>query len=342
MKKAHPHSLAQARILAAHLNFLAESGHGEDPRRVDDDATNMLALSLEQMRSKVYETEYPELKARLLIPVAGDIDPGAETFAYEEQDYRGSAKIISDDGYADDPESVETLSRKVTHSVKTLGNAYMWTIQDLRRAAFSGRPLQPRKALAARRVFERGVDNIAAFGAPDDGIPNGFCNKDVGTSAGQIRGTAMTAASWDATPDAAGMVSDLNKAIADMIDASAETVEPDTLVLPIQQFLRLNHTFTSDGNPESALERFLKSNGFVKNVVPWNLMKGVDDGSNGSRGMLYKKDPDVLELVIPEEFSVLPPQPINFAFKQLCHGRIAGVCVYRPLGMRYLTGLPIA
>src|SRR5690606_15421027 len=46
-KRAHPRSLAQAQIIAAHLNMLADA---DGEQRLDADETNMLALALEQMR----------------------------------------------------------------------------------------------------------------------------------------------------------------------------------------------------------------------------------------------------------------------------------------------------
>lgn len=337
--KPHPRSLAQARAIAAALNLWADAGHGEDTRRLDADETNMLALALEQMRSRVYEQPYPELKARRFLPVASDVDPGADSFSYEVTDEVGIAKVITN--YADDPPSVETKSSKHTHAVKTLGDSFFYSIQDLRRAAFSGRPLQTRKAMAARRAYERGLDQIAAFGAPSDGIADGIANRATGTGDTQIRNTTMTAAAWDSTPVAADMVADLNKGIAEMVSDSRETHVPNLLILPTLQYLRLAHTYTTDGSPESALQRFLKSNGFVSRVEMWDAFKSVDgSGGNFSRALLANMSPEVVELVNPEEFSLLPPQQENFGFKVLGHGRTAGACIYQPLGLRYLTGLP--
>lgn len=341
MRTASPKALHEARIIAAHINAITPPGSGDDSRRFDADETNMLALALEDMRVKAYEAEYPELKGRMLCPVSSDIDTGAESFAYEETDYAGQAKVITN--YADDLPTVETKGTKVTHSIISLGDSYIYTIQDMRRAAFSGKPLAARKAQAARRVYERGIDQIAAFGSPDHGIADGLLNKTIGSSAGQIQGTAMTAGNWDDSPVALGMVSDLNKGVAEFVAASKELHAPTTLVLPTLEFLRLSQTYTDDNSPESALSRFLRSNGFVREVIPWDLLKGVDGASgNNSRGLLMSKDPEVFDLVIPQEFEVFAPQPRNLAFVTLCHGRTAGVCVYRPLGLRYLSGLPNA
>lgn len=336
MKRAHPRSLAQAEAIAAHINLIASS-RGE--ARMDADETNMLALELEQMRSRVYEADYPELKARRFIPVMTEIDSGAESFAYRETDIAGKAKVIRN--YGDDPPSVETSGTKVTHSVVSLGDAFEYSIQDLRRAAFSGQPLSARKAVAARRIWERGLDDIAALGAPDDGIPNGLLNKDVGTSAGEIRGTDVTSAAWkDATIDADQMVIDLNAGVQGMIEDSSETHTPTLLLLSTANYLRFAHTRMSADNSETALEAFLRANPWIEDVQPWNLLKEIDGSGDNTRGMLVSKDPDVVELVIPQEFEVLPPQARNYAFKVLAHGRTAGTVVYRPLGLRYLQDFP--
>jgi hypothetical protein len=338
-KQAHPRSLAQATQIAAHMNHLAASGVA-DAVRMDADETNMLALELEQMRSRVYEAEYPEIKARKFIPVMSEIDPGAETFSWRETNYVGKAKVIRN--YADDPESVETSSEKQTNSVLALGDAFEYSIQDIRRSAFSGQPLSARKAMAARRVWERGLDDIAALGAPEDGIATGLLNKPVGTSAGQIRNTVMTASSWlDASSTGDLMVTGLNQAVQEMIEDSKELYTPNLLLLTTAHFLRLSHKRMSADNSETALEAFLRTNPWIEDVQPWNLLKAIDGSTgNNSRGLLMRKDPDVAELVIPQEFEILPPQVRNYAFKVLAHGRTAGTVVYRPLGLRYLTGMP--
>lgn len=345
--KASKQALSEARYLVEQINRLQAFQPEPDDfgnRRLDADETNMLALSLEQMRAKVYEEEFPALKAREIFPVESDIDPGAQTFAYEETTEVGEVKVISDDHMADDPSMVESSGSKTTHRVVMLGGGFIYTIQDLKRAAFSGKPLSARKGMALRRAYERALDRIAALGAPDDGIQYGGLNRPPGSGSGQIRETACTPAGWDATPDAATMLAEANKAVAEMISDSEETMEPDTLVLPTLQYQRFAQTMFSDGSPESAMQRFLKVNGFVKRVLSWNLLKDVYtvDNTNDSRGLLLKTDPDVCSIVIPQEFTVLSPQQQNFAFKVLAHGRTAGLCIYRPLGMRYMTSLPNA
>ena len=341
MSKAR--NIAVAAEIAALLNKAMVDRHPEmdgETRRADADETAMLALRLEEMRAKVYEAEYPETKARGLLPTASDISPGADTFAWEERGDAGDFKQISEDGYADDPTSTEVVARKQTREIIELGGVVHYTLADMRRAAFTGQPLQTWKIEAMRRNAERKLDRVAALGAIGPGGFAGIANQTVGTSNGQIRATAMTSASWDSTPDAAGMLANLSLAVTEFVDVSKETQVPNTLILPLLQYRRLYDTMFTDGRPESVAVRFLASNPYITRIVSWDKFKSVDAGGNGSRGLLMNSDPDVLELVIPQDFTLLPPQAHNFSFKVLAHLRTAGVVIYRPLGLRYLTGFP--
>lgn len=331
MSKPHKRSLAEAEYIVAEINRWQSAGFAmEDARRMDADETNMLAQQLEQMRTRVYEAAYPELKARKFIPVSNEVDPGAETFSFEVSDYAGEAKIISN--YADDLPTVETKAEKVTHGIVSVGDAYVYSIQDLRRAAFSGKPLSARKAISARRVWERKLDEIAAEGAPNHGIATGFLNDT------NVAITALAAAGTWSTKTAAQMLADLNALSASVITASKELYAPDTLLLPTAQYLLANHTRMSADNPESVLSAFLRSNPWIREVDMWNKLSGAGAGGL-HRAVAYAKDPEVLELQVPQEFEVLPPQPKNLAFQVLCHGRTAGTTVTRPLGVKYMDGI---
>jgi len=321
----------QARLGSDAPNF------GGDLRRLDADETAMLAQQLEHLRSKVYEQDYPLLKAKEILPIENDTGD-AEYFSWEETASVGAFKVISDDGYADDPPSSEVLGRKLTRRIRDLGGVVHHTIADLRRAAFSGRPIVSRKLEAMRRAYETQLNTIAFLG-DGDAIETGLANIPTGTGAGQIRSTAVTSAAWDSTPDAAVMISDLNAAVTAYLDVNEARV-PSDLILPRLQYMRFHQTYTTDTNAESAAARWLRDNGYVTKIHSEDSFKSVDAGGTGSRGLLFERDVDSVSLVIAQDFTMLPPQPENFAFKTLAYARTAGTVVYRPTALRYLTGLP--
>src|SRR5688572_4127359 len=130
--------------------------------RLDANETTALVQQLEHQLAIEKEIGYTPLKTLSFFPVSREIDPGAETWSYEEWDHVGMAKIIAN--YADDLPMVDVIAKKITGVVQSAGVGYMYSRQDLRRAAKSGKPLSARRRRAARLAFDRLMDKIAAVG----------------------------------------------------------------------------------------------------------------------------------------------------------------------------------
>jgi hypothetical protein len=52
----------------------------------------------------------------------------------------------------------------------------------------------------------------------------------------------------------------------------------------------------------------------------------------------YLRNPEVLELEIPQDFEQFAPERRNLEFIVNCHARCGGVLVYQPLAMAYMDG----
>lgn len=331
-EKIPARALQVAQMLAGHFNAHARLDTTDDGRRMDADETNALALQLESMRAKVWEDKYPPIKARRYIPVYTGDDPAAETVAFETAREVGQAKIMVN--LADDLPSVETSSGKDTRRVVSLGDSYHYSIQDLRRAAFMNKPLNARKAIAARRAAERLLDQVAAVGAPDAGIPHGFVNNS--SVPVKLLAAAGTWASKVGTPLA--ILNDLNKLIRDMITDTSEAFVPNVILMPTAQMLLISQTKLSTDSDDTVLTAFLRHNPMIESVDMWNRLDGAG-GAGADRIVAFQRDPEVAELIVPQDFEVMPPQPQGLSFKVPCHLRTAGTVVYRPLGMSYMDGV---
>src|SRR5690606_39298439 len=77
----------------------------------DANETLFLQRQLEQVRAKIFETEYPELKGRRLFPLATDIAASAETYVYFVYDMAGQAKVIAN-GVRSEEHTSELQSRE--------------------------------------------------------------------------------------------------------------------------------------------------------------------------------------------------------------------------------------
>lgn len=316
-------------------------------QRFDANDTAFFLRQLTYIYQQTYDIKYPELKARSLIPVDNRVNPGAESYVWRQFDKRGQAKIVQN--YADDFPNAEVIGKEFQTRLVSLGASYQYTLQDLRAASMAGMPLETRKAETARRVMENLVEQIAAvgmngaFGADPtetgDNIPiYGLCNfPNIGVN--------TTTHNWtNGSTTVAQILADVNALQASIFNTSLGVHTPDTLVLPTTVYSYLattprSPTFTDD----TILQYMLKQSPWLKAIEYWPWLdtagKLQDTTTAGPRCILYERSPEILQMVVPQEFEQLPPQMINMAFKIPCHMRFGGVTIRYPKAVAYLDGV---
>ena len=297
--------------------------------RLDAGETAALARQLEHVAARTYDIKYAELKARRFLPIDTSVDAGAEFYTYRQWDQFGMAKIITN--YADDLPRVDVLAKEYPAPIKSLGASYGFSIQDMRRSAMSGSQLDVKRAAATRRANEQAVDEIAAFGNADAGL-GGFSNN------ANVPIVAPANAPWStATP--LEIVADVNTLVNSIVTATLETFTPETLLLDTASFGIINtRPMSATGDSDKTVLRFiLDNNPYITNIDQWGKL--TDAGAaTVTRLICYKRDSEVLELVIPQEFEQFPPQPRNLEFVIPTHSRIGGVSIRYPLAVAYMDG----
>lgn len=300
--------------------------------RADSDETATFARQLTQVLTKTYDRRYPELKARKFIPVNHSLDPGAESFIWRSYDYAGVAKIIS--SFADDLPLVSVIAGEVAQSIKSLGDAYDYDIQQMRASALAGTQLDTKKAFAVRRVMENTVEQLAAKGNAQAGLP-GFINNPnvpVLSAPGNINGNWLSATSQQ-------IYDDLHAIANNQVVTTKEVFTPDTLILPTNRFSLVATKPMSQYDSTPILRKFLETSPYIRNVDQWAFLDAADDMGTGPRAISYARSPENVELMIPAEFEQLPPQWRNLAAIINCHMRIGGVVWYYFLAGQYIDGI---
>lgn len=289
---------------------------------------------LEHVKGETYDVEYPEFMARTLIPVSHDAGPGATSITYQQFDRVGVMELISD--YANALNRADILGKEFTSPVKSIGGAYGYSIQEIRSAQMANLNLDTRKAEAARAAFEQAVDEIATFGNAETGL-KGFVNHPNVPRGDAVAGVSTDTEWTKKTP--AEIVKDISDAVA-AIRSATEGVEsgPFTILLPDAQYTLIATTQNSEASDVTILEFVLKSNPWVREIVPWHVLKGAGTGGT-DRMLVYTRDPRKLTLEIPQDFEQLEVQPEGLEFVIPCHGRIGGVIFYRPFSARYVDGI---
>jgi hypothetical protein len=308
--------------------------------KLDANDLAFIERQLEFVRAKSYDVKYPQLKARMLIPVDNTPDPGAETVKYNQYDMVGLAKLIS--SYAQDLPRADVRVKEFRAVVKSMGVSYAYNIQELRAAAMAGMPLEARKANAARRAFEELVDRIGSVGDSANGLL-GILNQPNALSATIPNNAGATSTLWK-NKTGLEMLKDLNSVAVYSVQQTNGIEVPDTMAVPIAQFSLIATTPLQTGVQVTVLSQFLQTSPYIKTVTSWYKL-GVGDqtsgpGSGGTDRLLcYRRDPDALMLVIPQEFEQFPFQQKGLEFLVPCHGRIAGVQVPYPLSIVYGDGI---
>jgi hypothetical protein len=310
---------------------------------LDANESVFFARELEHIKAQTYDIVYPELKATMLIPVATDAGPGAETITYTQFDEVGMAKVIAN--YADDLPRADVKGKQFSSPVRSIGDSFGYNLQEIRASAMANKNLPTRKANAARRAMEQKVNTLAWSARAADGENGGLvgliyqANITKGTVA--TRGGHITFASKTADE----ILLDLNKGVDDILTLTKGTEIPDTLILPIAQHGIITSTYRSTGSDLTILEAFLKQRPYITKVEWVAELKDVNPvpstgaGANTDIMIFYKRSSDKLTLEIPQPFEQLEVERRGLEYITPCHERCGGVIVYYPLSINLVEGI---
>lgn len=314
--------------------------------RADEGATAFFDRELEHRKARTYDVIRAPLKAFELIPVDSSAGPGAESITYEQYDSVGVAKVIAN--YATDLPRADVKGREFTARVKSVGNSYGYSLQEIRAAMMAGKPLEQRKANAAARAQREKWNRIAFYGDAVNNLQGWLTNGNIpaeDVAADGNEGDASASTEWaDKTPTQ--IVRDMNALANGIFDRTNGVEQPNTLVLPINQYTMIATTRMDSGTDTTILEFFLKNSPFITSVE-WAAelsaaqlaANGLDSVFNGDIMIAYRRDPDALTLEMPQMFEQLPVQERGLEFVVPCHSRIAGVIVYYPFSMAIGEGI---
>jgi hypothetical protein len=310
-----------------------------------DDASVFFARELDYIKAKTYDRKYPELTALEHFPVSSEVNPGAETVTYYSYEKTGFAKIITN--YATDLPRADVKGKPTTSMIKSIGDAYGYSVQEMRSSRMAGKSLDIRKAEAARYASDRLINKIAYAGDSENNLL-GILSSDTNipeftlpTVTKDLLGNTITASSaWkNKEPDA--ILADLNGMVNYQLFLTKGVENPDTLLLPYQVYGDIA-TRRLPNSGETVLSFLLKNSPWLKNVHPCPELQsdaGEVNPTNVNVAILYKKDPEKFTLEIPLMFYQYPLQPKGLEIEVPCEARVAGLIIYYPLSILIAKGV---
>lgn len=311
------------------------------PLNNDAGETVFFARQLEHVKAKTYDIVKAPLKAFELIPVDSTVDNGAESIVYMQYDMTGIAKVIAN--YADDLPRADVQGKEYVARVRSIGNSYGYSVQEIRAAQKAGMPLPQRKNAAAVRAQRELWNKIAFYGDAEYNIPGWLTNANIPSASATADGTGSTTTWSTKTP--AQILRDLNQMANSIVTLTKGAETPDTIVLPLTAHTLISSTVFGTASDDTILDVFLKNSPFIKNVEWANELEsaslaaaGITDFT-GNIGIAYRKSADTFNFEMPQMFEQFPEQWRGLEAIVPCHSRVAGVLVYYPLSMYILEGI---
>lgn len=292
-----------------------------------DEAGLFLERQLEYIRPQVFEVEYADIKYPTILPVTAEAGPGAQTFTYRIMDSTGEFRLIAD--AADDLPRADVSQVERSIPIRSFGGSFGYTVQELRAAQMANLALEQRRAAAVRRAYEEKVEQIAMFGEAAVGLEGFFNNPTV---------DVVTANKWftDSGTTAQDMLELLNHGVTAIVNGSNMKEQPDTILIAYEDFRVISTTRNSDSSDVTVLEYFLRTNPFISSIEPINQLDGDKSGLSTNRMVVYKRDPQKVQLHIPQPLELFPPQQRGLEFIVPAHARVGGISLYYPKSVIYV------
>lgn len=309
-----------------------------------EDASVFFARELDFIKSQSYDVEYPEFTALSLFPISSEVNPGAETVTYYSYDKTGLAKIISN--YATDLPRADAKGKPTTAIIKSLGDSYGYSVQEMRASRMAGKSLDVRKAESARYQIDYLNNKIAWAGDEETGLMGVLSTGNDVPLYILPNNEGGTSTAWkDKT--AAEILKDINGMQAQVARNTKNVERPDTLAIPSDVFIDIS-TRQID-NTGYTVKRFVLENApYLKEIVAASELQadspetnpyGSAAGTGKSVALLFKKDARKLTIENPLPFYQYPLQPQGLEVIVPCEARTAGAIIYYPLSMLIAVGV---
>lgn len=280
---------------------------------------------LEYLKARTYDVKYPALSYRDLIPISMEGGEGITSITYETFDRVGMAKLIN--AYAADLPRADIKATETTVPVHRAASSFAYTIDEIKAAARTGRPLQQRRATAARQAIEELFNSIAWNGNADAGLYGVFTHPNI------PRANAPTGTWSTATVDQ--ILADVNAGFSKVDEDTLGVESAKKLLLPRAQW-NLIMTKRLGTTNEMTVAKFIVMNSpyltSLDDIKAVNELKGA--GTAGvDVAIYYDPSPDKLQFEIPEDINFLAEQVKALETVTPVTATTGGLNVYYPLSM---------
>ena len=302
---------------------------------LDSNESVFFLRQLEHIMTKVHDVEYAKLKARLLIPTNSEPGPGAQYTTWRQFDKVGRAKITRDNP-RDIPRVDVVGSEFYNNKIVSLTASIGYTVQEIRSARYTGEPLEQRRANTAKESILREENDLAFLGDPTTPLTGLLNNSTMSQVSLPADGTGGSVA-WS-TKTADQILRDLNLIANSIVSLTLEIEQPDTLLMPVNQFNLLATKRIGIDSNNTVLKFFLDTNPYIQDIEPVVQLSGAG-AAVSDRCIAYERNSEKLEMITPMDVIQYEPQLQGLEYVIPFEARYGGILIYKPLAMSYADGI---
>lgn len=309
--------------------------------RFDANEGLIFARALEEIDPTRYEVIHRPLNEwKDLLPVR-TFQPGTDRITYRQFDHIGEA-ILSAPGNITDVPMADAEATEYSNDVYSWATGYMYTAQELRRAAKAGLSLSMEKIMAVERAFQTKIQKTMMEGVSQIGLKGLINATGVNTQAAAPgAGTDRTWIGGDKTND---------EIIYDITGLGSSAIRTRTygqygvsglyVGLSQERYDYIANTRMASGTDTTIMQFILnnrESNGIERFVIIRDL---TDAGTSSSQLMIiYPKTNEVLEANIVESIQWMPMQTRGLSFVFNGEMEFGGVTIRYPVAMQQVYGI---
>ena len=305
-----------------------------NPMRLDSNESVFFNRELAYVKAKSYDAKYAELKGLSLIPISTEAGAGVNEIIFHQYRGVGFAKVIAD--YAKDFPRVDIYGEEKAVKVKGIGDSYGYSIKEIRASQRTGKNLDQRRAITARRAHDEMMNRMALKSNTADGTFGLLDFPGITEVTLQADGTNFSKTWASKTPDQ--IVRDINDLVSAVMEPTSAREVPDTLLLPIAQYNDLASRRIGEAGEKTLMRYILDNSPYIKRIDWLSELKNFGAGGT-NRALVGRFDEEHLTLEIPQPFEQFEAQQEGMEFTIPCHSECAGTIIYYPLAFAYADGI---
>ena len=305
-----------------------------NPMRLDSNESVFFNRELAYVKAKSYDAKYAELKGLSLIPISTEAGAGVNEIIFHQYRGVGFAKVIAD--YAKDFPRVDIYGEEKAVKVKGIGDSYGYSIKEIRASQRTGKNLDQRRAITARRAHDEMMNRMALKSNTADGTFGLLDFPGITEVTLQADGTSSSKTWASKTPDQ--IVRDINDLVNAVMEPTSAREVPDTLLLPIAQYNDLASRRIGEAGEKTLMRYILDNSPYIKKIDWLSELKNFGAGGT-NRALVGRFDEEHLTLEIPQPFEQFEAQQEGMEFTIPCHSECAGTIIYYPLAFAYADGI---